>query len=78
MTGPATPTLPVWMWAAIALPLRRRNVSVQRIVALLPFSVTVAVKTPAAFAAAFGAGTSCFDVSVARYEYVVAFAAVVW
>jgi hypothetical protein len=31
-------------------------------------SVTVAVKTPAAFAGAFGAGTSFFGVKVARYE----------
>ena len=68
MTGPATPALPVWMWAAAALPLRPWNASVQLIVALAPCSVTFAVNTPPAAAGAFGAGTSCFGVSVARYE----------
>ena len=52
-----------------ALPLRRAKVSVQRTEAERPLSsVTVAENTPAALAGAFGAGTSLFGVSVARYE----------
>ena len=66
------------MCAATALPLRRAKVSVQRTVAERPLSFTVAVNTPAAFAGAFGAGTSLFGVSVARYEYVFVFAAVLF
>jgi hypothetical protein len=63
------------MCAAIAFPESRRNVSVQRIDAFPFLSVTVAVNTPAALADAFGAGTSFFELSVARYEYVVVDAA---
>ena len=58
ITAPATPALPLWIWAATALPLRPLKVSFQRIVRVEPLSVTVAVNTPLAPAGAFGFGTS--------------------
>ena len=51
-------------------PLRPLKLSVQRTVALLPLSFTVAENAPAAPADALGFGTSARTASVARYEYV--------
>src|SRR4029078_5199878 len=64
-TGPATPGLPMWMWAASALPVRRGYVSFQVSSAPVFFSTYFALNAPFASRALFGFGTSVLFFSVA-------------
>src|SRR5213080_181011 len=48
ITGPGTPRRPLWMWAAMAFPVRRLKVRRHAITADDPDFVTVAVNVPRA------------------------------